>query len=92
MVVTDLNIDVLVHLHIQHTDPCMFEGGHLEGHLNICNQEKLQVSPSFFDYSSEEEAHQPNKNMLQMALQQQQALLAQSKKALHEANQQNEEL
>ena len=30
--------------------------------------------------------------MLQMALQQQQALLAQSQKALHEANKQNEEL
>ena len=50
------------------------------------------TTPSFFDYSSEEETHQPSEIMLQMALQQQQALLAQSQKALHEANQQNEEL
>ena len=50
------------------------------------------TTPSFFDYSSGEEAHQPSENMLQMALQQQQALLAQSQKALHEANKQNEEL
>ena len=50
------------------------------------------TTPSFFDYSSEEEAHQPSENMLQMALQQWQALLAQLQKALHEANQQNEEL
>ena len=50
------------------------------------------ANASFFDYSSEEEAHEPSENMLQMALQQQQALLAQSQKALYEANQQNEEL
>ena len=34
-----------------------------------------EANPSFFDYSSEEEAHPPSENMLQMALQQQQALL-----------------
>ena len=50
------------------------------------------ANPSFFDYSSEEEAHPPSENMLQMALQQQQALLIQSQKALHVANQQIEEL
>ena len=50
------------------------------------------ANPSFFDYSSEEEAHPPSENMLQMALQQQQALLVQLQKALHVANQQNEEL
>ena len=87
--VTVLNVDVLVHLLIQHANPCMVKGGHLEGHLDICNQELIQ---GFFDYSSEEEAHPPSENMLQMALQQQQALLVQSQKALHVANQQNEEL
>ena len=86
--VSDQNVDVLVHLHAQHASSYIIEGGHTEDHLNIYNQEIL----SFFDYSSEEESHQPSENMLQMALQQQQALLAQSQKALHEANQQNEEL
>ena len=41
---TDQNINVLVHLHIQHANPHMVEGENLEGHLDICNQELLQVS------------------------------------------------
>ena len=38
------SVDMLVHLHIQYANQHIIEGGHLEDHLNICNQELIQVS------------------------------------------------
>ena len=42
--VSDPSVDMLVHLHAQHTHPHIIKGGHIEDHLNIYNQELLQVS------------------------------------------------